>query len=295
MLVDVDPLVAAAPPSHSLIKAALTPNAPADAHWIDGIQWRPDPCDPGGGWWDCPADGGDPPDDKTIADEQRQAWESYRPWVLWVGDACSPVGDREFVARARRMLVAVESHRIARELWTGSYATSAAFPNRYLSQAGEVALVEGGAAVGHISALAALEQALGDCSPAGEKMIHCTRRTLTHWAHQGLVEREGNSGVVRTIAGTVVVADTGYPGTGPGETYTPGESTADTDWAYGTSQVVVFRSPVTVVPESESEAVNRATNLVEFRAEESVAAVWDGCCHVGVRVDHTTATSTTGS
>src|SRR5260221_663837 len=58
---------------------------------------------------------------------------SAMPFVCWMGDACSPFGfeARDFVARARRALLAAGSKQIAHEMWTGAVAGASGGANAY--------------------------------------------------------------------------------------------------------------------------------------------------------------------
>lgn len=292
---DYDALVPASPPRFSLVSQAQRVVDGDDGQgnrWAGGFVFWPEVCHANGSvFWQCAGDGGADSSAKTIP-SGRPPLVHYTPYTAWVGEQCAPVGGNQawFIPRATRALAACVSTVIEKELWDGAVATTAAFPNRYLNMVGSVNNLESNAPLGVISAVAEMEQALAACSCGGQHMIHAQPRTVTHMVAEHLVRADGNR--LRTELGTIVVPGGGYSGSGPN-----GEPTghANHSWIYGTSMVSVFLGPVTILPRTIDEALNRETNLVEYRAERDVAAVWDGCCHIGVKVDHTATRTAYGS
>lgn len=256
------------PPLVSLVRSARRVDE-GDFRWENGFAFSPEGCEGGGILDPCGTT------EKTISDNP--ALVEYDPYVVYAGDKCSSFGwqDRDYQARARRFLEACQSKHIAAELWTGTLATSASFPNPFFTDiAGDVVAT----AVTPTEALACLEQGLAECQ-CGAGMIHATPNVVTHWINAGLVLREG--GLLMTYLGTIVVADGGYPGTGPGGT----EPASGAVWAYATGIVEVRLGEVQIFPATLKEALNRETNLIEFRAERMASAVWDNCCLLAASVD----------
>lgn len=282
----VEPLPASPPRVSLLSSAQIVPNSETDVRWTQGIRWSPEECLPETDslWWACVEEGGDAPDFEKETGAG-QLIEEYQPFVAWAGDACSPFGwnERDYQGRARRKLLANESRIIEAELWTGARAATAGYPNRFLADAGRVTQLESGVRTPHASALAELESALAECG-GGDHMIHAMPRLVSLWSRNGMVTPSPDGRVLRTALGTVVVPGAGYNGSGPGGS--PAEGDRDDSWAYGTGMVRVWRGPVVVLPGDFASAVDRETNLVTFRAERFVAATWDQCCHVGIRVNH---------
>lgn len=266
-VVDAFPI---APPRVGLVASARTVTEP-DERWTNGFTWAPENC--------VDAYVEDPCVTRTsgkIIGENSDV-STFEPYVIWTGDKCSPFQERDYKGRAQRLLQACESKQIEKEFWAGAQAqTSGWTGNRYLAQATDILT---GNAVAPIDALACLEQYLADCGCGGSGMIHATRATVIMWSQMGVLMREGN--LITTINGTIVVPGAGYDGSGP-----QGVPAADGSvWAYATGLVEVRRSTILVIPDTYAEALDRAHNTIEFRAERMGAATWDGCCLGAVIAD----------
>lgn len=277
-----------APPRISLLGAVLRPDA-VDG-WLNGITFDPEAADPtltaDGYWWDpCLPSATDPstveggPGTKTAGARPDQP--VFRPWVVVEGDTCSAAGFRsgDFTARARRLLDAATPAKVEYEFWTGQIVELANLPNRYLASP-EADVLNGGAA-------APLPHALGDLQDylastiTGRGVIHCTPGTANLWLSAGLIRREAN--VWLDVKDNIVVPGDGYPGSGP-----PDETPASTRtaWAYATSMVHYLEDEVMVLPGALSEALDKSTNTVTWRAERSVLPFFDLLAHGAVLVDH---------
>lgn len=255
--------------------------------WINGFSYRPEICN-GGDIVDV--DGaieGTPP---TI-----EAQIDVRPYVVEGVDKRSTFGTpkdgemdeaRQF---ARRQLLACESKQIAKELWTGRLSDGSLSGNHYLSDA-NVALPEGGALLGYVTALAVLEREIKNRTCGQQGMIHARADTVSIWDAGGALRRVGN--LILTIHDTIVVADAGYDGSAP-LNWTPHLPSADAAWAYATTIVDVRRGAF-MVSQTALDRVNPSTNLLTTYERRPAASTW-GCLQIGVRVDHVNATSVTGS
>lgn len=218
-------------------------------------------------------------DSKTIGDNPAtvEAWA----FDVWAGDKCSPweIG-RDWRGRARRQLAATLSYQVAHELWTGDMAVAmAGSPNPYLASLDSDVLTDG--PTSPTDALAVLEYGLGQCTKGSRGVIHASRHTATYWAQLGLLRREGAQ--LLTFLDTIVVADAGYDGSGP-----EGQAAVDgSQWAYASGIPIVRLGPERLVPDGDDlgPALDRSTNLVEYRAERRAAVAWDGCCHLAAELD----------
>ena len=74
-----------------------------------------------------------------------------------------------------------------------------------------------------------------------------------------------------TANGTPIVSGMGYQGINTPYIGTPG---ADEDWAFATTGVEVYLGPVRMTTAKES--LDRSDNIITFRAEKYVLAIWDG-------------------
>lgn len=216
--------------------------------------------------------------EKTIEDEHRLV--TFTPYTAYYGDRCSAAlfQSRDFPGLASGAYGVAESAIMARELWAGDAAVAAGLDNAYFGDGG-ADVVAGTWPV--LNGLARLQQELADTIP-GRGMIHTTKDVASLWFTAGLVRREG--AVLLDAFDNVVVADSGYPGTGPnGEPRT--ETTA---YVFATDMVQVRRDgQVRVLPGRDElgAALDRDTNTVEWRAERIVAAYWSKCAHIAIEVD----------
>jgi hypothetical protein len=179
---------------------------------------------------------------------------------------------------------------VEREFWTGQLAQAGGGgctdnqpasnpidPNIYLADAANTTTLNGGTAVKPGEALALLENALANCGCGGPGVIHATRGTaaiLRAW-------RDEEYNVLRTFAGSLLIAGAGYPGTGPGGA----APAANKVWMYGSGSVQVRLGDKHFTPDTRSEATDRKTNEVTGRADRAAAVTTDGCCVFAVLVD----------
>jgi len=263
------------------------------AGWENGIAFEPERCGPpvDAAWGDCPEDGGvDPRTDPGTKDiGVGGAVVQYRPWMAWVGDACSVLGraGRDPVARARRLYAASESRIVEQELWSGTEAQLRAYPNNYLRNAASPNFVNLSPAVGETSpgayALGELQAAIA-AGQTGRGMIHATWPVVNLWFFLGALRREG--ALILDVFDNLVVAGTGYDGSAPAGSAVALDSTGATSWAYATGIVQTKRhSDLRVVPDNLNEAIRIDTNDEEWRVERLVAAWWDGCVHAAINVN----------
>jgi len=66
-------------------------------------------------------------------------------------------------------------------------------------------------------------------------------------------------------------------------------------WAYATPVIQYLADDVQIVPGGFSEALDRSTNTITFRAESVVAAFWGDCSHGAVEIDLCNTCCTGGS
>ena len=219
-------------------------------------------------------------------------WHDYTPFMVTVERECSAVGldwDK-FREDLMDSLEFCTAKGVEREFWTGELAQAGGGgcgsnqpasnpidPNVYLADSANTTTLNGGTAVKPLEALALLENALADCGCGGPGVIHATRGTaaiLKAW-------RDEEYGVLRTFAGSLLIAGAGYPGTGPGGS----AAGANKVWMYGTGPVQVRLGDKHFSPDTRSEAMNRKTNAVTGLADRAAAVTTDGCCIFAVLVD----------
>lgn len=265
------PGVAAAPPAYGLVASAVRPDI---ERWETGLAWVPERC--GAGYelvpWCADADGEyEPP---------RAGAAYYRPVGLRVADSCSTLGGRVDLERVRRVADATSPFAIARELWTGAAALAddpfevGGEPLRNAYLASDEAEVVGSSAASARVAIGRLEQAALEAARGQAVMLHVPVLLLPQL--DGYVRPVGQT--LLTLAGNTVVADGGYPGTGP-----EAQAVGATAWAYATAPVAVFASPWRINPD-EAANVDRATNTRTVWAERVIAAPFDPCVHLATEI-----------
>ena len=292
-------------PTVGLLASARTPTTGSDTEtladgetvrWVQGFSWSPEDCtDTATLVAACGTAG--PDTTPTVPDDR-----TFLPYVITASVRCSTFGNAsesqidQMQRRALAKLSAIEQTAIEGELWEGTWAQAEGNANNYLTDSATWTELQSGAAVGLVTALAELEQAIADTLPSGRGMIHATARTVTLWARNGLVTRRGDTLV--TLLDTIVVPGRGYTGTAPGSEG-PGDAFTDEDfsWAYATDLVTVRRGQAFLLTDDVTSraAVDRTANTILVSAARFASATWDGCLHTGLLVDHRSELTSIGS
>lgn len=269
-------------PTNGLLAVADRPNV-GDDRWTGGYGFNPEACATGQAQpLDCA-----PGEEKEIPDNP--AAVENEPFIVIGGDRCTTmVQDRDREPRATRHLAAVESSVVEAVLWngtTGDPQVDINVPRQHL--ASEEAEVLGSGAVLLDHAMGIMDQALTACLHGVQGMVHVTPRTLVALVAGHLVFRE--NGRWLTPNGHLVVAGSGYPGTGPrpaADQPLPaapdltGASAVD-HWMYGTGMVSVLLSS----PETLTDTDHRLNTTTTMR--ERAAAAYFACCHYAVEILYT--------
>lgn len=290
-MVQIAPQVTVAPPAareplHSLIRVgddlldldgdnSLTTPSLGD-RWEAGVEYLPECLSPGTILVPCVAtDLG-----ITAFGDVAQA----TPFLVVTGIGCSTFGHQgiDFEGRVERALRASASFQLEQEFWQGSAAQANTLPNNYLSNSSSVTDLNPGApSTPLLHGFSMMQYSLGRCMLGAPGMIHMSRNVFTLLFSAGVIEKVVESnGTIRYFDsfGNEIVSGTGYDGSGP-------DGTTDSDgnifWIYGTGRVGVATSAI--VPNEID--VNVATNDVEIYAQQSVVAMWDNCCHLGIALN----------
>jgi len=221
-----------APPRVSLLASAQ--EVSDSTRWQAGLTFEPVGCGPVGGYNIMCSSSETPSElsEKNIVlpEDFSGGVQEYEPYILWFADFCSTATfmSRDFSGRAIARYQANESAYMASEFWTGNVASGAGFPNFYLSN-GDALDAGDGVAWPVAQSLGKLQHEVGVGQGFfGRYMIHAPRDVASAWYALGLIRKEG--AILLDAYDNVVVADGGYPGTGP-----DGESrTATTAWVYAT-------------------------------------------------------------
>lgn len=247
----------------SLLAAVLRPN---DGRWEGGFSWRSERCFEAQGFGVC-----DPNPDPV--EPVPFELESVYPQGYVVADECTTLGGQMNEERVRRQAEAVASFQVAQELWTG--ALSAANPatvqgSPYVNPSlDNGAVIVASTATSVAARLAALEQAAMVSAGGQQVFLHVAPHIVLPIAN--LLRMSGD--LLVTALGNVIVADAGYPGSGPAGT--------GTEWAYATGPIAVRMTPVEVLSDMES-TLDRTTNRRKLYARRYFAAGFDACTHFAI-------------
>lgn len=197
----------------------------------------------------------------------------------------SPTDSAVWEDKARRQLDLTRYSQLATTLWTGGAVPA----NHHLASGDATVLNEGGladpTAVPLVTAIAMLEDAFGDCSWGSQQLIHAERKVTPYLSTLSLVQTSPGSPRLWTFNGSLVIADRGYPGTGPNDAAAPAGQT----WLYSTG-VLSGRLGEVRIPETDlGEQIDARTNNRWVRAEQVAAINWL-CCHLAILVDLTGST-----
>lgn len=276
-----------------------------DTSWEAGFQWEPergaltlDAAHSFPYWWDCP-EGAGATAAATVTGNKKPVQlplplRTYRPYTAHAADSASTIGfaARDRAARAARMLDSNLSRIIEFEFWRGAAATAAGFPNDFLEKA--PTQLNGGASTGYMRALSELEQAIAENENGPTSVIHAQPRVVSLWAsNDRLTLVPGTARLITKATGNIVIAGTGYPGTGPGTALV--DSTSAASWAYATDMPRVAISRMFGIPnggrlgEVGADAFDRTVNDGIYRAERVVACFFDATVKHGIKVNLTSA------
>lgn len=197
------------------------------------------------------------------------------PFLIRTSVVCPRTTIPDMAERARARLDSITSRAIARELWTGAETqadpyqlpnissdwlnpspSTGEYTNPYLLQ-GSAVDVGGGVGLDVLSALGAVEAAVGQRITSGPVFLHVPVAVINDaaWA----LERRGD--LLVTLTGGVVVTDYGYP-------------LEAEPVIYGTGTVQTWVGPIHVDDEP-SEVVSRVDNTVRVWADRPALYLFD--------------------
>lgn len=259
-------------------KAQLTGSLEASAlpgtgdRWQDGIGWKPERCFEAASYAPCDPTPNVPTYSATGVNE-------YYPIGFRVRDVCTTLGGLLDGERVRRQVVASTSFHAARELWTGALSVAnpvtvngSPYTNPHLS-AGSTTVAS--TATGVTARLAALEQAAMLDAFGQQVVLHLPPHLVLPLG--ALLERRGE--ILYTPLGNIVIADAGYPGSGP--------AGSGTEWAFSTGPVTLRLGDINIFEDPVS-TINRETNRQEIWGDRLFAATFDPCTVYAIDTSATT-------
>ena len=223
------------------------------------------------------------PCDEADPDIDDQSILEWQAWGTIQGSRCSTLtGDDGTLAaqedRAEALLAARSSYLGANAFWTGivdgTTFAGLGWPNIGLTDASVTDLTPGDGEAGPVEAFGLLFEYLSDTLQGLRGVIHVAPQVLPYLSFYGLVVRDGFT-LGTTLGDHLVISDTGYTGSGPGDTPQPNNRS----YIYATSMVRVGQSPIQV-----QSAYDRDLNKAIAIAWRAQLAEWDRNAHATVRV-----------
>lgn len=269
------------PLRYGLLSVAQTPPE-GDSHWKMGIRYEPDACTRDEITIEvCPATGSPETKSPTGVWSTRAA----NAFTIYAMPVCGPVGNwDEYTEKVTRAFSSGEGRALEYEFWTGTRGTlphlaedtpvtGTGFDSDVVEQT--AATVVTGAPLDVVEAMGQLEQALATCY-GHEGVIHVPHIALAHLFSENLAFRDGDQ--LRSPAGHLIAAGSGYPGTGPDGSGPTGGNW----WFYATGAVFLRRSAINITS-TQVEALDRSKNDMYLVAERTYVIGWD-CCHFAALV-----------
>lgn len=267
------------PPRHGLLDSAEELEAPD--RWTQGVQLRGEGCGTISSWnpncaiW---PDGNKP----DFAEPGIVTWEEYDPFEVYTELTCEVSGgtepNEEIIRIAERQLELGRSKAMEAEIWTGAQNITGVFGGSRNFQTD--ATVVNTEPVGYGFGLAVAGQALANCGLGSRGFIHAPPLVVAMWTADGFLEEDDRGRLVTVVRGDVVVAGSGYPGTGPNGSPISGNQS----WIFATGPVAYKLGDVEVYTRDIAQSIDRTTNTLTIRAAQQAIVAFDPCCQFAVLV-----------
>lgn len=281
-LIDLPTVFTALP--YGLWDTIQTPSSDGP-HWQGGVTWV-ERCPTGATTYDeclSVTGVGAPPEPPAKTANVEQSIRGALPFTVHAEFECSPVGLGSAEAIASDALARVEQTQIEAAFWTG---TAAGQPVVFPHLAADTEVLDGDVVLQPVAspvvtgadvaqALGALEQELADCYK-GQGIIHVPRTALPTLDAWNLARDDGNGHLV-TLAGNLIVAGTGYTGSGPDGA----APAAGTTWIYATGAAWGYRSAPDVSQLRDS--LDRTSNTLRMQAERTYLIGYE-CCLLAAHI-----------
>jgi hypothetical protein len=270
-------------------------------HWQQGVSWI-ERCGGAGTLYDeCIAvtgsGGGAVAAQGAMASNVTQTSRGATAFSVFAEFDCSPVGQDIQQDKAEEALSKMEAYQVTKAFWTGTAGYAGAPPGTpqtvvypHLAagstlddpqgirlQTAASPIVTGTAGQDDPAViLGRLEAQLASCY-GGQGVIHIPYAALPTFTSRMLILPESPNGLLRTLAGNLVVPGVGYTGTSPAGA-TPSEGMS---YIYATGAVFGFRSDVYV--REFPGTFDRAENTVRMIASRKYLFGFE-CCHIAALV-----------
>lgn len=270
-------------PQMGLVTAAKGANSfvtQPESVWKNGIAYEVEACVTPTSPLDICSPGAFP----TAQLPSSSEWTPYVTYADWACSTFSRGSELESAYEsARRRLLATWQWQVEFELWTGTLAQAESYPNRWLADSTNAALLTAAGAT-PLQALSCLTQYLADNNGGQQGMIHATPQVVTYWASLDVLIEQGP--VLMTKARhDIVVPGSGYNGSSPDGD----EATDGSVWAYATDIVEVREGETD--PEGIGgtagkpiQWVDPTNNNIVIRAQKRALASFEGCRHAAAEI-----------
>lgn len=262
----------------------MDPNTP---HWQQGVTWQESCGDAATLYDECLAvtgTGGTPTAMSSLKPTVTQTTRGATSFTVYAEFDCAPVGNMEAERnQAEQALLRRESYWASRAFWTGqSDSIVSVFPhlaadtvlkdaNGYVLQTAASPYVTGGDDVAVV--LGQLEQNLATCY-GGRGVIHIPYTALPTFTSRTLAKVDPADGLLKTVAGNLVVPGPGYTGSSP----SGAAPAAGQVWIYATGAVFGFRGEMFV--RDMPGTYDRAEGTIRKIASRTYLFGFE-CCHFG--------------
>jgi hypothetical protein len=210
-------------------------------------------------------------------DESEQPNVRFDAFVVYKPVTCSSIGLRdpeELFVRAQAVLDATASAAVEKMLAQGIFESS----NPFFGDTNVDDLTTGTAVSAGVG-LSMLEEAIGATCRMG--MLHFTPAVVA--ALQAFPFNDTTDVRLITANGTPIVSGMGYQGVDT--QYLPDASTGE-DYGFATGPPRVYLGPVRL--DQVRDNLDRSDNVLTFRAEMYVLAIWDTALQAAALIDWTT-------
>lgn len=266
-------------------------------HWQQGVTWIERCGGAGTAYEECLAvtgTGGTPAAQAALSSNVTQTNRGATAFTVYAEFDCSPVGQDVQQDKAEEALSKMEGYWVTRALWTGqagkagstdqttvwphlAASTTLDDPQGIRLQTAASPVITGSTGQDDPAViLGRLEASLASCY-GGQGVIHIPYSALPTFTSRMLIMPESSNGPLRTLAGNLVVAGTGYTGSSPAGA-APAEGFS---WIYATGAMFGFRSDVFV--RQFPDTFDRAENTVKMIASRTYLFGFE-CCHLAALV-----------
>ncbi len=223
---------------------------------------------------------GECPTADDLKPAQRVGSSTFQPVSLITAVECTAMGDFDSATIAGAALDSTREFALARELLTAEASTRDANPSRGGNPSLVGSATDLGTSASIVSALACLEQTMGNAVGGSGGYIFAGLDMLVFMKDAGVIWRDGARW--RTPSGKTVIFSAGFDGRAPGSTTAP--TAGDPLYLYASAGLWAGVGSRAVFSD-----VNRAVNTSTSRTEDVALAAFSECSTYAVAASDATA------